>query len=342
MAKPVQLIFLSDTHLGFDYPLRPRVAISHRGEDFFRNFITILNYALDVRADLVVHGGDLFFRSRVPGAIIDRAYQILIRFVRSGIPLFIIPGNHERSALPQPLLIRHPGLFVFNRPRTYSIRCAQTAIALSGFPYVRTAIRKNFTQILKSTGWKTTGNGLRILCLHQLIEGATVGPKGYRFSIGSDVIRRAELPVDAHIILAGHIHRRQESAIHFKGRPDPLSVLYAGSTERTSFAEKDERKGFYHLIFHQQPRKDWRIRHKLFIPLPTRPMIDLMIDRFRSPAEVEEALRSSILGAGGQAIIRLNIHEKVEPEIVSCLRSDWLRRRLPASVQVVFSKNLFK
>ena len=342
MAQSIQLIFLSDTHLGFDYPLRPRAAISHRGEDFFRNFLTVLNYALDVRADLVVHGGDLFFRSRVPGAIIDRAYQILNRFVRSGIPLFIVPGNHERSALPQPLLIRHPDLFLFNRPRTYIIRCARTTVSLSGFPYERTAIRINFTKILKSTGWETTGSGLRILCLHQLIEGATVGPKGYRFSSGSDVIRRADLPVDAHIILAGHIHRRQELAVHFKGRRDPLSVFYAGSMERTSFAEKDERKGFYHLVFDQQRREDWRISHKLFIPLPARPMIDLMIDRFRSPAEVEEALRNSIRPAERQAIIRLNTQGKVKPEMGSCLRPDWLRRRLPASVHVVFSKNLFK
>lgn len=342
MEERVHLIFLSDTHLGFDYPLRPRAGICHRGEDFFRNFQMVLNFALDVRPDLVIHGGDLFFRSRVPGAIIDRTYQILNRFVRSGIPLCIVPGNHERSVLPQPLLIRHPNLLIFNRPRTYSIQGAQGTLSLTGFPYYGSGIRKNFTKILKTAGWENSLDHLRILCLHQLIAGATAGPHGYRFNTGSDVIRHADLPGDAHTILAGHIHRRQELSIHLKERRIPLPVFYAGSTERTSFAEKDERKGFYHLIFHHQQLSGWHLEQKLFIPLPARPMVDLLIDRFYSPAEVEKALLYSIRLSGQQVIIRLNTRGKIQPGLRSCLRPDWLRERLPPSVPFVFSKNLFR
>ena len=54
--------------------MRPRVNKRRRGEDFFKNFNTVLSYAKNNKVDLIIHGGDLFFRSKVPDSIIDRVY----------------------------------------------------------------------------------------------------------------------------------------------------------------------------------------------------------------------------------------------------------------------------
>jgi DNA repair protein SbcD/Mre11 len=34
----VRVLFVSDTHIGLDWPTRPRVVRHRRGDDFFQNF----------------------------------------------------------------------------------------------------------------------------------------------------------------------------------------------------------------------------------------------------------------------------------------------------------------
>jgi DNA repair exonuclease SbcCD nuclease subunit len=111
----IRILLCADTHLGFDEPIRPRVERRRRGPDFFDNFQRVLDSARDRRVDLVVHGGDLFFRSRVPPAIVDRVYRMLLSFAGGGIPLLIVPGNHERSVLPQSLFLSHPDIIRLDR-----------------------------------------------------------------------------------------------------------------------------------------------------------------------------------------------------------------------------------
>jgi len=55
----IRILFLADTHLGFDLPFRPRIQRRRRGPEFFANFKRALLPALQGRVDSVVHGGDL-------------------------------------------------------------------------------------------------------------------------------------------------------------------------------------------------------------------------------------------------------------------------------------------
>ncbi|MGH7695679.1 MAG: metallophosphoesterase, partial [Gemmatimonadaceae bacterium] len=65
MPDVVRILLLADTHLGFDLPVRPRIERRRRGHDFLANYAAALQPALDGAVDLVVHGGDVFNRSRV-------------------------------------------------------------------------------------------------------------------------------------------------------------------------------------------------------------------------------------------------------------------------------------
>lgn len=268
----IRLLFLADTHLGFDHPLRPRTDRRPRGPDFFRNFERALRPAVEGGFDLVVHGGDLLYRSRVKPWLVARALEPLIRVAERGVPVVLVPGNHERSRIPYPLLAEQPGLHVLSRPRAVRLELRGLAVALAGFPFVRHGIRDVFRERVAATGWESHEADVRLLCLHQTVEGARVGPSGYCFRGGRDVIRGSDLPEGFAAVLAGHIHRHQVLSTDLAGRPIAAPVFYPGSIERTSSAERDEAKGYLALELAPDPARGGRVMSWAFHELPARPM----------------------------------------------------------------------
>lgn len=267
-----RILFLADTHLGFDMPFRPRVKKRRRGPDFFSSYRKALEPALKGKVDAVIHGGDLLYRSRVPAELVVMALEPLKEVADAGIPVYLVPGNHERSEIPFGLLTKHPRLFVFNKPRTFTLRAGRMSIGLAGFPFVRHSVRAEFAQIVQRTGWKGHTVDSLLLCSHQAFEGATVGPVGYTFRKVPDVVDLRDIPPEFQAVLSGHIHKAQVLIHDLSGQVLPTPVLYPGSTERTSFAERDEEKGFLILTLELHhpgatPCLSWR-----FHPLITRPM----------------------------------------------------------------------
>src|SRR5688500_20411399 len=117
----LRILFLADTHLGFDLPARPRVERPRRGEDFFAAVEEALAPASRGDVDVVVHGGDLFYRSRIPAWLAQRVFSRLATLADGGVDVFWVPGNHERSGIPRRLLLGHPRIHVFDRPRTFLV-----------------------------------------------------------------------------------------------------------------------------------------------------------------------------------------------------------------------------
>jgi len=290
----IRVVFCSDTHLGFDYPIRPRVDKPRRGPDFFANFQRVLDHARRTRADLVVHGGDFFFRSKVPPLIVDRAYQALLEFAESGIPIAIVPGNHERSVLPPSLFLNHPQIHVFDVPRTYRLDVRGERLAISGFPYVRN-VRARFSAVLDECAAHRLSADHRLLCLHHAVDGAVVGPGEFTFRGGADVIDGAALPAQFDAVLAGHIHRRQELRLN-------VPVVYCGSIERTSFAERNETKGFCELNLSRgvPPRM-------VFHELPTRPMVDFDGRIYTESAGLLDAVAAQSRQWSKDAMVRIRL-----------------------------------
>ncbi|MDP7534845.1 MAG: metallophosphoesterase, partial [SAR202 cluster bacterium] len=66
----IRIVLLADTHLGYDFPVRPRVERRRRGPDFFDKFQRVLDHATRTKPDMLIHGGDFFFRARVPPKIV--------------------------------------------------------------------------------------------------------------------------------------------------------------------------------------------------------------------------------------------------------------------------------
>ena len=281
--QSVRVLFIADTHLGFDLPERPRVVRRRRGDDFFDNYDLALQPAIRGEVDLVVHGGDVFFRSQVSPSLVVRAFEPLKRVADGGVPVVVVPGNHERSAIPYPLFAAHPGIHIFDRPRTVTLRVCDVDVALAGFPCERNGVRDGFTELVERTGWRDTAADIRVLCLHQTFEGATVGPVGYVFRGDSDVIRGRDIPSGFGAVLAGHIHRHQVLTADLARRTFAAPVFYPGSIERTSGAERNEAKGYLMLDLEPGPSDGGIVRSWAFHELPTTPIPDAVQTRFAKP-----------------------------------------------------------
>jgi DNA repair exonuclease SbcCD nuclease subunit len=304
-----RILFFADTHLGFDLPMRPRIVRRRRGPDFFHNYEAVLTAALQLKVDAVIHGGDLFYRSKVPQPIVEQAFAPLLALADKGLPIYLVPGNHERSSIPTTLFTRHPNLKIFTRPRTFLLPGNASRIALSGFPFVRKDIRKNFAATLEQTGWQSLEADFRLLCLHQSIQGATVGPQNYVFRGGPDVIPIRDIPLGFDLTLAGHIHRHQVLRHDLNGRKSPCAVIYPGSTERTSFAEKDDPQGFVILDLpglHCGQKAPIQYR---FHPLTTRRMIQVDISTHGHTEEQLTAyIKARLAELPPDAIVQLRVH----------------------------------
>ena len=271
MTGGVRILLLADTHLGFDLPFHPRVQRRRRGDDFFAMTELALQPALRGEVDLVVHGGDLLYRSRVPAALVEMALAPLIRVAETGVPVYLVPGNHERSKIPLHLWARHPNLHIFDRPRTFLCIRPGGTVALAGWPFVRD-VADRFIQLIDLAGLPAEPADARLLCIHQTVEGAQVGPNDYTFRRGPDIVRGRDIPRDVDAVLAGHIHRAQVLVRDLAGRPLAAPVIYPGSVERTAFAERDETKGYGILTIDPSAPGGSRRVTPRFVPLPARPM----------------------------------------------------------------------
>ncbi len=336
------VLLFGDTHLGFDYPIKPRVTRRRRGADFFANYQRVLDFALKTRPDLVVHGGDFFFRSKVSPQIVKESYERLMVVAGAGIPVFIVPGNHERSRLPLPELLDHPGIHLFDIPRTFLLKTKRAILSLSGFPCERGDVRKRFTEHLEATRWQQYSADLRLLILHQAVEGASVGPSDFTFRNRKDTINLKDIPKAFAATLCGHIHRRQILTDHPSHLVTARKVIYPGSTERTSFAEREESKGFFQLDFTPDKRNTWSLDQARFIRLPSRPMVDLLIEGELGANMLEGVLRSRTAEIHPDAIIRLRLQNPDNNQQKAVLTGQFLRDILPDTMNYQYGTEFYR
>ena len=331
----IRILFLSDTHLGYDLPFRPRIQRRRRGPEFFSNFKQALNDAVSLKVDAIIHGGDILYRSRVPPRLVEMVFEPLKKVADMGIPIFIVPGNHERSLIPHSEYSFHPNLHVFTHPHSFRFEAKERAITVSGFPFVRENIRDKFTKLVHQTNWQQHEADVRLLCIHQTVEGATVGPIDYMFKRGRDVVRGKDIPDCFTAIMAGHIHRFQVLRRDAKGKTNRAPVFYAGATDRVSFAERDEEKGYLIFTFElgghaSPPQFKWQFKR-----LPTRPMKVLIFrPGIKSKDEIRISLKRMLKRLPADAIVKLKVLGRVSNEQMESLRASALRSTAKTTMNI--------
>jgi Icc-related predicted phosphoesterase len=346
-TESIRVLLLADSHLGFDLPAKPRVKRRRRGWDFQANYERALGLGHRGEVDLVVHGGDLLHRPRVPRSLIFQAFRPLLQIAEAGVPVFLVPGNHERSRIPHESLTSHPNIHVFGSPGTIGVSIRGIQVAVSGFAYHRDTIRERFPEVLRSTGWEDAAADLRLLCIHQAVEGATVGPSDFTFRYGSDVIRCRDLPERFAAVLSGHIHRQQALRRDLRGSYLPTPVLYPGSVERTAFAERGEEKGYMVLQLDPDPLGG-RVSSLESVPLPTRPMVlrDLKPPDPKGSSwralELNEKIMSILGSVSRTSVVRIRVHGSVQEAVRHQFGAARLRAVAPPemNLEIFFMEDL--
>jgi exonuclease SbcD len=269
MSRGLRILHLADSHIGAGLPARPRKERPRRGDDFIASYRRVLRRAIEHDVDLVLHAGDVFNEPNPSGAAVAAAAQPLLEIAACGIPIVIVPGNHERSAIPGSLLFSHPNMHIVDRPRTVRFALRGVRVSIVGIPCIRRGVAERFGAALGETEWSQQRGDLNILLLHQTIESATCGPGSFRFRRGEDVIDRERIPGEFDYVALGHIHRQQvlEPVLGSGG-----AIVYAGSPDRISFAERDEPKGC--MLVEEQ---GGRLAHR-FLEHEVRPMVVVPID----------------------------------------------------------------
>src|SRR5512138_1198350 len=332
MATEIRILLLADTHLGFDLPVRPRIVRRRRGHDFLANYAAALDPALAGEIDIVVHAGDVFDRPTVDSTVAYQALEPLRRVAARGVPVFVVPGNHERARLPHARFASHPNVHVFDTARTFVVEIRGTRIALAGFPYERSNVRSRFPDLLRHSGWERESAAHRLLCMHQCVEGATVGPSDFTFTSGEDVVRLDDVPSEFRAVLAGHIHRHQVLTSDLGGRRLDAPVLYPGAIERTSVAEIDEPKGF--MVVHVgESGARWEFRR-----LPARPMLrkELLVDGM-SARMLDSEIRAIIADAPSDAVLWIRVVGAVTDDHLRVLSARHMRAIAPDTMNVEVS-----
>ncbi len=299
MSRGLAFLHLADSHIGVDLPARPRNERLRRGDEIVAGYRRGLAPALRGEVDLVIHAGDLFDRPRPSQAALAAAITPLLDVAAQGVPVVIVPGNHERCVLPESLLLAHRNLHVVGGPATLRLCLRGTRVAVAAVPCIRKRAAAEFHNALRATEWPRARADVNILAVHQTFESARCGPAGYRFRSGEDVVEREVVPAGFDYVAAGHIHRHQVLASPHAGGPP---IVYAGSTERITFAERDEPKGVV-LV----EADGGRLTHR-FLPHRVRPMVVVSMDvsgRLREEIRAEAHRLVMDLPLGACALLRM-------------------------------------
>ena len=99
----MRFLAIADTHFGYEAG-KTAVARKFVYDEMFNSFERVLDIARTEKVDCVLHGGDLFNRSKPRKKVIKRAYHLIENLLKDQIEFAIVPGNHERSILPNTLL----------------------------------------------------------------------------------------------------------------------------------------------------------------------------------------------------------------------------------------------
>lgn len=268
----MRILHLSDTHLGLAGRVRGAPPGYQRADDHLAALRAALAPALAGQIDLVLHTGDLYDRSRPPARAVRAAAALLTQVARQ-VPVVVLAGNHDRRGLSGTVPLTVPGLHVVDQAE--HLRVAGLRLAVVPF-------------LADADGWawaarRAVGPGVDLLLCHQAVDGCQV--PGFTFRVGQqrDTLGPQHLPAGVRHLLCGHIHPRQVL------RLGPATVVMPGSTERTSFAERDGPKGVALWDLDAAPR--WR-----FLDLPCRPMVVV-----RGPADLPAVAPGSLVRLGRPA-----------------------------------------
>jgi len=291
----LRIVHVADTHLGYSAYRRicdddgPFRGLNQREVDTYLSFKTFVDRVLDLQPDVVLHSGDLFDSVRPSNRALGFALEQLVRLSDANIPVVIIAGNHSTPRIRETgsafRLFEHLPNIMPVYKGVYE-RITVGDLTVHAIPHTDGEMFKEMLPSLSRCGETT----YEVSMLH----AGVVGFKEFRMNeFNEKIVDSCYLRGDMDYIALGHYHENCDIA---------SNAAYSGSTERFSFAEAGQPKGFLLLDLETKKRK--------FVELPTRPMIDLptidgrRLDAASLNAEIESRLARDLEGMIVRLVVR--------------------------------------
>ncbi|HVL88434.1 MAG TPA: exonuclease SbcCD subunit D [Candidatus Thermoplasmatota archaeon] len=286
----MRLLHVSDTHLGYAaYGRVNERGLNQREEDVFRAFARVVDAALELSPDVVLHSGDLFDSVRPTNRAVTFAVEQILRLSQKGIPFVVISGNHETPKLRETGSVFRFLEFFPNVHPVYKgayERLDVGDLAIHCVPHCA-----NQDELLAELSFaKPDGRRTNVLAAHAGVLGVEAFKMG---EFNEQILPASALSPAFDYVALGHYHGNAQVADN---------AWYAGSTERTSFAEAGQEKG-YNLV-------DFESETVAFHKIPARPMVDLApIDcAGLGDAEVQSRIVEAVEGCDPAGkIVRLRV-----------------------------------
>jgi exonuclease SbcD len=292
MVDEVRLIHTADTHLGYR-----QYHSEVRRKDFMDAFAAVIDDAVKMEVDAVIHAGDLF-DSRNP--TLDDILETMTLFSRlkeAGIPLLAIVGNHEGKQNTQWLDL-YAGMDLVTR--LSAIPYVLNGVAIYGIDSVSKSKIPIFDYSIFND--KGTDANCNILVMHQLMKPFPFGEWDVKEVIDS-------LPFDVHALLLGDNHKHEIAKV------DDTWATYCGSTERNSSSEREPRS--YNVITINGSdldisRRNILTRDFLFIPVHLDKESDAYNDIFSAIKEYDVENKVVFVNLLGDSGVNIKISEVEE------------------------------
>ncbi len=282
----MKIAHISDTHLGYSAygKVDEDSGLNQRETDTYRAFEAFVDSVVDRKPDMVLHSGDLFDSVRPTNRAISVALDQLLRLTAEGIPVVVIAGNHSTPRLRETgsvfrIFDHLEEVYPVYRGRYESIEIGE--VTVHALPHAEGELLQEGLKSMEPSP-QTEFN---VAMMHTGIVGLDV----FRMhEFNEQLINSSYLKRGFDYIALGHYHGHTEVSDN---------ACYAGSTERFSFAEVGQEKGF---LWVDLESGEWE-----FESLPTREMVDI------GPIDASHMEGRAVQGKIEERLERMDLASKI-------------------------------
>lgn len=296
----MKILHFSDSHLGYHEldKLSP-TGINMREQDVYDSFQKVIDAALEIQPDLIIHSGDFFHRPSPANRPMIFALEQLARLSAAEIPIVIIAGNHEtpKTIFTSPILKAFrtiPNVHAIFQQKYETIEFGD--LVIHGVPH----INDDKVELSEMDKIQPVDGKFNIIMLH-----TSIGKSFMMDEYGEKLYppERLEMLDKFDYVALGHWH-------NFQKVQKLKTAWYSGSTERMSEAEAKHEKGF--CVF--DLKKGEKVVPE-FIPIETRNWIVMEIKNCKEQTVPE--IESQLIELGKREDLKdalLSIHlNEIEP-----------------------------
>jgi len=304
----IQILLTADNHL--DPPAAsfgPRRF--ERRQDHLKCFEEVIEYATKNRPDFLLLAGDVFDTVRPGNLVRAKVMEDLKALHDLGVRILAVSGDHDTPKVAEegssPLAVYGNSGYVhfFENPSEFTVRRFSVDglnVEVGGMS--RNPLLPSSEDPLAKTPIHLSSDA-NIILTHYPVEGFV----GY--SRDDPVIKLVSFPENCQLACVGHFHSYQSKELQH------TTIIYPGSTERASFQEENEEKGFVWVELGREG-----VLSREHIKTSARPFktIDCFFPDDPAPMEIlKQVLNES---ENHEAAVRLRLRGRVTAERLSKYR----------------------